>query len=485
MRSIISNFLWKFMERLSAQIVTFGVSILLARLLGPKDFGVITILNVFIVFANVFVVNGFSSALIQKKETDNLDFSSVFYFTFVVSLVIYSLLFFLAPNIANWYNMPILSPTLRVLGLRVILGSLNSVQEAYTIRQLIFKKIFLSTISATIISAIVGVAMAFNGFGVWSLVYQYLVYSFIYSLVLWKIVKWRPILSFSYNRLKLLLDFGWKLLLAALIGALYDNLRTLIIGKKYSSADLGYYSRGNQFPQLFMTNLNNSISSVLFPVLSKFQDDQIKLMNAGRLSTQMTATIISPIMFGLAAIGEGLIKLLLTDKWLPSYPYLVIGCMFYLLSSVYTTYLQIYKAMGKSQISLFMEAIDGFSGILLIILSINRGIYIIALMSVVSRGIALFTCFTFNNFKYRIKIISQIKDVFFPVIFGTLMYFFILVTNKLLFNNFNYILIMFLDIIIGTIVYLSLCYFSKLPALKYIMNKYNNQKREKNVKNIY
>ena len=273
MNKVLSGLFWKFGERISAQLVTFIVSIVLARLLSPDDYGNIALVTVFITIANVFVVNGFGSALIQKQEADNVDFSSVFYANIVFSCILYVIIFLVSPVVADFYASPILCPVLRVLGLRIPVAAINSVQQAYVSRHMLFKKFFFSTLFGTLLSGVVGCVMAYMGFGIWALVAQYLVNTSVDTIVLWFTVRWRPDFVFSFSRVKVLLSYGWKLLLSGLLDTGYTQLRSLIIGKKYTSADLAYYNRGQQYPQLVVTNINTSISSVLFPAISKCQDD--------------------------------------------------------------------------------------------------------------------------------------------------------------------------------------------------------------------
>lgn len=470
---IMNNFVWKFGERISAQLVTFIVSIILARILSPNDYGAIAILNVFITIANVFVVNGFSSALIQKKKADNLDFSSVFYFSLFFSILIYIILFIASPFIANWYNMPVLSPTLRVLSIRVIIAAVNSVQEAYISRKMIFKKFFWATLGGTITSAFVGIIMAYMGFGVWALVFQYLTNTTIDTIVLWITVKWRPSREFSFLRLKELLSFGWKCLASAMAGAIYDDLRTLIIGKRYSNSDLAYYSKGQQFPQLIMNNINNSISAVLFPALSKLQDEKEHLREVTVLTVQVTSSIIVPLMFGLAAVGDNLIKILLTDKWLPSLPFLKIACIFYLITAIYTAYLQTYKALGRSGLALILELIDSLFGILLIILVYNSGVLSVAIVTIFSRGIAFMACFYFNKKLLNMDIGSQILDISKPILLSIIMYIVITVVDSL---EINTLFLLIIEIIVGVMVYMLGAFVIKLPLLKIIKDYFVKRK---------
>ncbi|MGO5090753.1 lipopolysaccharide biosynthesis protein [Segatella copri] len=349
MNRILSNVAWRFAEQISSYSVTFIVSIIIARILAPEDYGSIAIIMVFITLANIFVQNGFSAALIQKKNADNLDFSSIFYFILAFSTVLYAILFVISPYVALYYNSDVLCPALRVLGLRLIIGTVNTVQQAVIAKKMIFRKNFFSTLGGNVVSGILGLVAAYAGLGLWALIIQNLSHLIVTTIILWYTVKWRPILAFSWRRLKGLLDFGWKLMASALAGAIYDDLRTLIIGKVYSKSDLAYYSRGQQFPQLIMNNVNNAVSSVTFPVLSEKQDNKDDLANSNRRLIQIMSGVISPLLVGLAIVAEPLVHIILTDKWLPCVPFLRVCCIFYWLTCIYNAYLTSYKAIVTTQ----------------------------------------------------------------------------------------------------------------------------------------
>ena len=237
---IVSGMIWRFGEKITAQLVSFAVSIVLARLLMPDDYGIVAIVNVFIAIAEIFVTSGFGTSLIQKKDADDIDFSSVFWCNLIFSIMLYMALFFFASIIANFYNMPLIAPVLRVFGLRLPIAAINSIQNAYVSRNMDFKKFFWATLIGTIVSAALGITMAYMGFGVWALIAQYLSNSIIDTIVLFIIIKWRPLFVFSTERVKPLISYGWKILATDLIGTIFNQLNSFIIGKKYSSIDLAY-----------------------------------------------------------------------------------------------------------------------------------------------------------------------------------------------------------------------------------------------------
>lgn len=377
---VLSGLIWKFGERITAQVVTFVVSVVLARLLPTEAYGLITLVTIFITFANCIVVNGFGSSLIQKKDADNIDFSSVLYFQIGASLILYLILFFAAPLIASFFGEGYeqLVPVLRVLGLRIPLTAVNNVQQAYVSRKMIFRKFFFSTIIGTAVSAFVGIFMAYRGFGVWALVGQYLTNTVMDTIILGLTIHWKPELKFSWTRLKDLFRYGWKILVAGLIGETYNELRSIIIGKLYTSNDLAFFDKGKQIPNLIVTNINSSISNVLFPAISKEQNNTLNVKNMMRRSIRTSAYIMCPMMFGLAVVAEPLIKLLLTDKWLPCVPYLQIYCISYCFEPIQTANLQAIKAVGRSDIFLKLEVIKKGSSILILLAVMRHGVDAIA-----------------------------------------------------------------------------------------------------------
>jgi O-antigen/teichoic acid export membrane protein len=376
---VAAGLLWRFAERCGAQGVSIVVSIILARLLAPGDYGSIALITVITSILNVFVDSGLGSALIQRKDADDIDFSTVFYMNMCFCLAIYAATFFAAPYIAGFYEDMELTAVIRVLSLTIVLSGLKNVQQAYVSKKLMFKRFFYATLGGTLFSAVVGVMMAFYGFGVWALVAQNLVNSFIDTIILWFTVKWRPKRAFSFERLKSLYSYGWKLLVSALINTVYDNIRQLIIGKVYSSSDLAYYNRGRQFPNVIGTNINSSIDSVLLPAMSGEQDNRGHVKAMTRRAIKTSSYIMWPMMLGLAVVAEPLTRLLLTDKWLPSVPYLRIFCIIYAFQPIHTANLNAVKAVGRSDIFLKLEVIKKSLGIIILLSVMGHGVHAIAL----------------------------------------------------------------------------------------------------------
>lgn len=410
-KSTITNLLWRFAERCGAQAVSFLVSIILARLLAPEAYGTIALAMVFINILQVFVDSGMGTALIQKKDADDLDFSSVFYFNIAACLVLYAGLFLAAPSIAQFYGDPALTALVRALSLTVVVSGVRNIQQSYVSRHLLFKRFFFSTIGSTLASAVVGIAMAYAGFGVWALVGQSLSNVVTGTIILWATVPWRPRRMFSWQRLKSLLSFGWKLLVSALLDTGYNNLRNLIIGKLYSSADLAYYNQGDKLPNLVITNINTSIDSVLLPTMANAQDDPARVRSMTRRAIKTSTYVMAPLMMGLAACAEPLIRLILTEKWLPCVPYLRIFCITYMFWPIHTANLNAIKALGRSDLFLKLEIVKKIVGLTILLCTMWHGVmamaYSLLLSSVLSQIINSWP----NRKLLRYHYLNQLADI--------------------------------------------------------------------------
>ena len=392
-------------------LVGFIVSIILARLLAPDDFGLIAIVVVFVILTDIIVDCGFGSALIQKESVDNLDFSTVFYFTTVLSIMLGAVLFLAAPAIAAFYYNPQLIPIIRWMSFRKIFNGIGKAQSAYAYRNMLFKRFFWSSAAATLVSAVVAIVMAYSGYGIWALVAQYLISSGVTTVVLWFTIKWRPDPAFSWQRLKVLYSFGWKLMVSILIATFYTQLRSLIIGKLYTTEDLAYYTRGKNFPELITDNFTNTIANVLFPAVSQKQKDTEAMKMMVRQSMTTTAYLVWPAMAGLAVCAEPLVLLLLTEKWLPAVPFLQIACFVNALTPIQYANSQVIKAMGRSDIFLKLEIVKRSIAVVILLLIMHQGVWIIALSSILTGTIFLVlnTVPTARLIKYRFT--EQMADI--------------------------------------------------------------------------
>lgn len=410
-KSVFYNLFWRFAERCGAQAVSLVVSIILARLLAPEAYGTIALAMVFINILQVFVDSGMGTALIQKKDADDLDFSSVFYFNIAACLVLYAGLFLAAPSIAQFYGDPALTALVRALSLTVVVSGVRNIQQSYVSRHLLFKRFFFSTIGSTLASAVVGIAMAYAGFGVWALVGQSLSNVVTGTIILWATVPWRPRRMFSWQRLKGLLSFGWKLLVSSLLDTGYNNLRSLIIGKLYSSADLAYYNQGDKLPNLVITNINASIDSVLLPTMANEQDDPARVRSMTRRAIKTSTYVMAPLMMGLAACAEPLIRLILTEKWLPCVPFLRIFCITYMFWPIHTANLNAIKALGRSDLFLKLEIVKKIVGLTILLCTMWHGVmamaYSLLLSSVLSQIINTWP----NRKLLRYHYLNQLADI--------------------------------------------------------------------------
>lgn len=378
-QKVVSNLIWRFMERFGSQLVTVVVQIVLARMLDPEVFGTVAKVTIITSILLVFVDSGMANSLIQKKDPDDLDYSSVFYFNIVFCLVLYTGLFFCAPLIARFYDDAQLTAIVRVLGLTVVVAGVKNVQQAYVSKTLQFKRFFFATLGGTLLSAAVGIVMVFMGFGVWSIVAQQLVNVTVNTAILWLTVGWRPKWMFSFARLKGLLSYGWKLLASGLLDTVYNKLREIMIAVFYTDADLAYYNRGSTYPYLIVENINASIDSVLLPVLSAEQDHTEQVRNMTRRAIRISTYVMMPLMMGLAVCAEPLIRLLLTEKWLPCVPYLRIFCFSYAFYPLHTANLNAIKAMGRSDLFLKLEIIKKVFGVIILLITLPFGVYVMAL----------------------------------------------------------------------------------------------------------
>lgn len=476
-KSVFSSLFWKFAERIGAQGVNLIVSIVLARILVPEEYGIVALVTIFITISNVFIENGLPTALIQKKDADDLDFSSVFYCNIIMSFILYIIIFFISPTISQFYNNEQLIPVLRVLSISILVAGLKSVQNAYVSRKMIFKKFFICTSIGTIISAFLGIYMAYNGYGVWALVTQQLTNTIVDTIMLWLTVKWRPIAKFSFNRLKELFNFGWKMLCSGLIDVVYNELYGLAIGKIYKPEQLAYYNRANQFPKLITINIDGSISSVMLPALSNEQDNKEKVRDMARRAIKTSSFILFPMMLGLVAVSEPLVKIILTDKWLPAVPLMQLLCFSYMLWPIHTINLQAISAMGRSDIFLKLEIIKKIIGIIALMISMPFGITFMVSMKIITSIIATFINSYPNKKLLNYTYLEQLKDIAKPFIISIIMLVIVSIMN---FININIYALLVLQTIIGIVIYFGISYITKSESLLYIIStiKENIKKRK-------
>ena len=479
---VILGLIWKLIEKTGAQGIQFIISIILARLLLPEEYGIIALITIFLNIANIFIQSGFSSAIIQKKEVDEVDCDSVFYFNLIISIIAYFILYMLSPIISDFYKNPILSSVLRVQSITLIIGGLNAIQNAIIQRKMQFKKLFIVSLVAIIIQGLVGIFMAYKNYGVWSLVISNLVGSIVTTIILWFITSWRPKLNFSIIRLKSMFKFGSRLLLSSLIDIIYNNLYSLIIGKKYDQEMLAYYNRGQNIPNILVTNINSSIDGVLFPALSTYQDDKKGMKMLVRRSIVTSSFIVFPIMFGLFAISKPLTIILLTDKWIDSVPFMELSCIMYAIWPIHTANLQAIKAMGRSDVFFKLEVIKKILGIVIIVITIPFGVYAMMIGCVINSILCTFINAYPNKHLLEYDYFQQIKDILPSLILSIAMS--IIISCISIFDLSNFVIIL-LKMILGICVYVLGAWIFKFECFLYIINniKYYINKSRKSKSN--
>lgn len=464
---VLKNFMWRFLERCGSQGIAFLVSIVLARKLMPEVYGTVAIVTVFTNILQVFVDSGFGVALIQKKDADQLDFSTVFFFNICFSLLLYAGMFFAAPWIAAFYERPELVPIIRVLSLVVLIAGVRNVQQSYVSRTMQFKKFFYSTLGGTVISGIVSIILVYLDFGVWALVIHTLANAAVSVAILWCTVKWYPSLQFSFRRLKSLFTFGWKLLLSSLIDTLYNNVRALIIGKLYSSEQLAHYDRGKQLPHLIVLNINASIDSVLLPTMSAKQDDTDAVRSMTRRAIKTSSYIMMPLMMGLAVCAEPIVRLVLTDNWLPCVPFLRIFCFTYAFYPIHTANLNAIKAVGRSDLFLYLEIAKKVVGLAAVAatfwISVEAMAYSLLVTTIFSQIINSWPNKKLLGYSY----LDQLKDMLPQIGLSCLMGVAVFCVS---FLGLPSILTLLIQVPLGAVIYVAGSVIFRLESYTYIMN---------------
>lgn len=464
---IISSLMWKFLERGGVQGVQFVLSIILARLVSPSDYGIVAILLVFIQIANVFIQSGFNTALIQKKNSDDVDFSSIFYLSLVIAAILYVILYFTSPFISIFYKQEDLTIFLRIISLTLFFGAVNSVQNAYVSKTMQFKRYFVSSMGAVTGSGILGIVFAYKGFGVWALVIQQISKDVLTCFILWFTVKWRPKFVFSFERVKSLFGFGWKLLCSGILDTIFRNIYNLIVGRIYNSEILGVFNRGHQFPQVIATNLDGSIQSVMLPAISNKNDNIEEVKRMTRRSISMSAYLLMPCMFGMAAVAESLVKLLLTDKWLPCVPFLQLACFSYAIYPIHTANLTGINALGRSDIFLKLEIIKKTITVINILVTLPFGIYAMAIGQVVAAVISSFINAFPNKKLMNYSYFEQLKDLLPSFIVSIFM---AVCVWSLKFISLPSSILLLLQISLGFILYIIFSKVFKLETFYYLIN---------------
>ena len=468
-KSVLSGLIWKFGERFGVQVSLFVLQIVLARILDPEHYGVLSMMLIFTTLANVFIQRGFNTSLIQNEEVTEDDYSSVFWVTLLIAAVLYTALFASAPLIAAFYNMPDLVAPFRVLCLVLFPGALNSIQLAKISRNMAFKNVFYSNLTAILVSGAAGIAAALLGAGLWALVLQKLLNVLIACLVMWYTVKWRPRLVLNMQRVKVLFSYGWKLLVSGLIDTLYQDIRSLVVGKKYNSDMLAYYNRGKQFPQFIINAVDSSVKGVLLPSLSRYQNDREKLSTMMRTSITISSYIIFPVMAGLMGVAEPMVRILLTDKWLPCVPYMQIYCFTLAFHPVHSCNLQAINAIGRSDVFLKLEVIKKTIGIVSLVIAVIcfDSPLAIAMTGIVTTLISCFINAAPNKKLVGYSYWQQLADILPAFLASSVMLGAVLLVSLLHLNSYATLLI---QILVGIAVYILFSVVFRLKAFYTILS---------------
>ena len=408
----ISGLLWSFMDSFATQGITFVVGIILARLLGPREFGLIGMITVFIAISSSFINSGFGNALIRKQNCSEKDFSTVFYFNLVMGVLFFWILFFSAPAISRFFNEPQLKHIIQVLGIVLVIDSLTIIQRTILIKRIDYKLQTKISVISSVISGTVGLTMAFNGFGVWSLVAKQICQQAMNSLLLWIWNRWRPLLVFSRRSFQQLFSFGYKLLISGLIDTLYINLYLLIIGKYFSAQELGFYTRADNFKSLPSSNLQGIIGRVSYPVLASMQDDLPRLREAYKKLIRSTMLISFVMMLCMAAVARPMILSLIGEKWEPSIIYLQMLCFVGMFFPLHSLNLNMLQVLGRSDLLLRLEIIKKILAIPVIVVGIMLGIKEMIFGMIILTLIAYYLNSYWSGTFIGYSFLAQVKDIF-------------------------------------------------------------------------
>lgn len=465
--------LWSGVEQFSVQIIQFLLNLIMARILSPQEYGLVGMILVFIAIAQTFVDSGFANALIRKQNREEVDYSTAFYFNVVIGVFVYFILFFTSPFISQFYDEPLLEPLTKVIGLTIFFNSLGIVPRArYTI-SIDFKTQAKATTTSVIISGVVGIWMAYNGYGVWAIVWQSVIRNGLNVLLLWLFARWLPLFRFSWRSFCEMWSFGYKLLLSGLLNTIYNNVYQLLIGKVFSAVDLGNYTRANQFAAFPSSNMNSVISRVTYPILSAIQEDDVRLERVYRKYLRLSAFIVFPLMVGLSALAEPLIISVLTEKWRAAIILLQIICFSMMWYPIHAINLNLLQVKGRSDLFLKLEIIKKIIGVVVLCVTVPIGLVAMCVGSIFS---SVF-CLVVNTY-YTGKLINvgfwlQMRDLL-PILLLSL-FMGVLVFLSVMFISSN-ILKLIVGVIVGVVFYISVAKLFKLEELSDLLSLVKRKK---------
>ncbi len=475
-KKTVKGLAWNTIQNFTNHGVEFLLMLFMARLLGPKEYGLIGLTTIFLAISSTFVNSGFSNALIRKKNCTNDDYSTVFIFNLFVSCLCYLILFVIAPFAGDFYNEPVLCPILRVLGLMLITQAFCAVQNTILTKKIDFKKKAKITVSKNIISGLIGLLFAFLGFGVWALVIQSLTASILFSIMLWSKTEWYPNMHFSKKSFKELFGYGSKILISSLINTTYGQIYPIVIGKFFSAATLGNFSRARHWANLGSKNLTGILSNVTFPVLAKVQDDNKRLENIYRRMIRTSSFIIFPTMIGLSAVAHPLTLVAIGEKWEFSAYLLQIICFSMMWYPIHALNLNLLMVKGRSDLFLRLEIIKKIMGICILCISLPLGIVAMCYFNILSSLISLFINTYYTGKLINVGFLKQMRDIAPTLVLSIVMWTIVLCVIRLIPNIYIQLLT---GIIVGAAIYLAGSYIFKIPELKEVYVMYKDLKNRK------
>lgn len=462
----LSGFVYKFAERGAAQGISFIVQIILARILMPEEFGTIALLTVLMTILDVFVTYGFGNSLVVNKKSDDLDFSTCFFFGIFLSLVMYGIVFVCSPYISVFfYGHDELDVLVKVMALRMPIAAINSVQHAYVAKQMKFRLFFYATLIGTVLSGVVGVSMAYTGFGVWALVGQYMSNALFNTITLWFMSEWKPRMLFSFQRLKVIYDYGWKILAVGLIDTAFSQIRSLVIAKQYTRSDLAYYNRGVSFPHFGMRMIEPTISGVLFPALSYCNDDPQMMKAITRRVIKISTFVICAVMCFLFGAAKPIVMVLLTEKWESCIVFLQIGCVAYLIRPLNIIHNSIIRASGRSELLLKVNILNKIIGLGILLILMHYGVEAIAWSYVIFNYITTFVHIWVNKDLLKYGFLEQFRDIGANLIVGLIMGVLVWLVTLL---PFGWLSMLFVQAIVGFSSFILISYLFNVESFTYI-----------------
>ena len=457
----VKGLMWRSLEGIGVQGMQFIIQMVLARILMPEDFGILAILNIFINLANTFVQNGLSSAILQKKKAEYIDFCSVFHVEIVMSLLMYVIVFAAAPFIAVYYENSDLTLYMRVFALTIIISALGSTQTTVLRNNMDFKPSFIANFAGIIIQGATGISAALLGFGVWSLIISQILYRITTTFLLFWFARWTPRFQFSWTRLTEMFSYSWKLLAAWLIGTLYNDVISLVVGKVYSAEQLGYYSKGNSIPNVINRVVTQVTTAVMFPAISKVQDQKDIVKYQTRKMISLSSVLIFPVMAVVAGCARPLVQILLTEKWLPAVPVIQLFCIPMAINVISNANMQSFNAIGRSDVFLKFEIIKRSLTIIVVIFT-SRIDFILMLSCIAAMGFVSLIINAFYNvklLKYSVK--EQVIDIAPYMVISVIIFMGLFFIEKL---NVSAIMILGIQLLVATVIYFGLVFFSNIQA---------------------